>query len=400
MSANEKGIPVAVIAKNGQIGYTGVGYSSWDGDSLPESNAVRPGSQGTAPVTLEQWIALNDEIAALVRVGVPLEEGLRQLACDMPGRSGKVAAMVAEGIERGESLPQVLAAHPGLFPPLYRAVVEAGLKMGRLAGALESLAQAARRLAETRRMVAVSFLYPVLVFVLAWGLFLLFTLALSDRFLGFVEQTALPGPMLLLAKAVLTRLVAWRHTAHLWGPAVPLALLIVVGFWWVRSARATLIEPRATDRFLGWLPWVGRTVASLRAACMADVLGMLLEHGVPLDAALVTAAEAVGGPRQAPAIRQLAEALRRGEPLERHLARAGAFPPLMRWLMVAGYRRGSMAASLRRAAETYHSRARLQGEAARVFLPVFLTLAIGFSVTALYGLLVFGAWFSAVRSLM
>jgi hypothetical protein len=68
--------------------------------------------------------------------------------------------------------------------------------------------------------------------------------------------------------------------------------------------------------------------------------------------------------------------------------------------MIAGYRRGSMAASLRRAAETYHHRARLQAEAARIFLPVLLTLAIGCSVTVLYGLLVLGTWFSVLRSLV
>ncbi|UCH70240.1 MAG: type II secretion system F family protein, partial [Candidatus Bathyarchaeota archaeon] len=61
-----------------------------------------------AAITLEQLIALNDEIAALVRTGIPLEQALGQLGEDMPGRLGKLTQRLAERMQRGESLSQVL----------------------------------------------------------------------------------------------------------------------------------------------------------------------------------------------------------------------------------------------------------------------------------------------------
>ena len=91
----------------------------------------------SAAVTLDDLIALNDEMLALVRAGVPLGQGLADVGHDVRGSLARVTATLATRVERGESLPQALAASGGLFPPLYRAIVEAGIKSGRLPAALE-----------------------------------------------------------------------------------------------------------------------------------------------------------------------------------------------------------------------------------------------------------------------
>ena len=59
-------------------------------------------------MTLEDVIALNDEIAALVRAGVPLETGLAQLQGDLPRGLRQVTAMLAERTARGESLAEAI----------------------------------------------------------------------------------------------------------------------------------------------------------------------------------------------------------------------------------------------------------------------------------------------------
>ena len=49
---------------------------------------MQNGSVG--PVTLEQLLALNDEMAALVRAGIPLERGLVDLGREVPGNSARI----------------------------------------------------------------------------------------------------------------------------------------------------------------------------------------------------------------------------------------------------------------------------------------------------------------------
>ncbi len=86
--------------------------------------------------TLEQLAALSDEMAALVRAGVPLEQGLEALGGELPGRSGELATLLASRMDAGEGLPQILADEDERFPPVWRAVVEAGFGSGHLCAAL------------------------------------------------------------------------------------------------------------------------------------------------------------------------------------------------------------------------------------------------------------------------
>ncbi len=103
-------------------------------------------------VSLEELVALTDEMAALVHAGVPLESGLSNVSADLGGRNGEVANDLAARLRAGESLSHVLESSPSTFPPVFTAVVEAGLRSGRLSAALEGLAKSARRIADLRRL--------------------------------------------------------------------------------------------------------------------------------------------------------------------------------------------------------------------------------------------------------
>src|SRR5580700_6763977 len=95
------------------------------------SEGVRD-DRSSGPIALDQLLALNEEIAALVRAGVPLDRGLLEAGRDVRGRLGRIAAVLGQRLGRGESLVDALDAERQSIPPLYRAVVEAGMRAGRL----------------------------------------------------------------------------------------------------------------------------------------------------------------------------------------------------------------------------------------------------------------------------
>lgn len=355
---------------------------------MAQSDPSLPGA-----ISLDQLIALNDEIAALVRAGVPLEPALAELGGDLPGRLGRIATMLAERASRGQSLPQVLSDESARLPPVYRAVVEAGLRSGRLASALEALAGSIRRVAETRRGVVVAALYPLLVLIVAWGLFAFFASFTAERLAPVLKAFNAPGQGFFQG---LARCGQW---AAYWGPAVPLVILVLAAAWWYRSGRAAVVEPRWAGRLLGWLPWVGSTLRWSRSATFAEVLALLVENRVPLDEALVLAAETSGDPQMVPAARQLAAALSQGETLDPSTFGRRTFPPLLLWLMSTAGRHTALLPGLKHAAETYHRRAQHQSELARVFLPVVLTIVLGGTVALLYVLTLFVPYSSLLRTL-
>src|SRR5436309_2247221 len=114
------------------------------------SGPAREGA-GQGRLSLDHLIALNDEIAALARAGLPLERGLREVGRDLSGNLSAVMKRLSGRMEQGASLSEALATERDHFPPVYLAVVEAGLRAGRLPSALESLAGFVRNYAEARR---------------------------------------------------------------------------------------------------------------------------------------------------------------------------------------------------------------------------------------------------------
>jgi general secretion pathway protein F len=59
---------------------------------------------------------------------------------------------------------------------------------------------------------------------------------------------------------------------------------------------------------------------------------------------------------------------------------------MLRWVLATGQQQGSLVTALHNLADLYRKRAKYQAEKLSVFLPTILMLAIGASVTMLYGL--------------
>jgi general secretion pathway protein F len=329
-------------------------------------------------LSLDQWIALNDEIAALVGAGLPLEPGLAGVAGDARGRLGATARALADRLERGESLPAAIAAEGDRLPPVYRAVVTAGARSGRLGAALEGLTTAARNHAELRRVVGLALTYPLIVVALAYVLFVGFLMFVLPRFVSTFESFRLPGLGLLHA------LGRVGESAWYWWPA-GLVVLAAIALWWAWSGRAGSFP--GSSGVLSWVPWMRGLMRQSATASFADLTALLVEHDVPLPDAVELAGRSAGNADLERASESLAAGLRGGQGELTHLPHG--FPPLLGWLMAYGNRQGQLAPALRHAGETYRRRAWLEAEVLRTFLPIVLMIVVGATAVLAYGLLLF-----------
>jgi general secretion pathway protein F len=342
-------------------------------------------------ITLDELIALNDEIAALVRAGVPLDQGLQILGADLPGRLGRYATELSAQIARGESLTDALADSRSHVPRVYRAVVEAGMAAWRLPAALESLADSLRRLAETRRAVALLFIYPVLLFCFAWWLFSFSVEKIAPSVATAFEAQRVPGGDFVRWMAHLGK------SAPIWGPLGPVIIISLAIAWWVVSGGARVVEGRRAVISFGWVPWMGRLQRISRTAAFVEVLKLLVENRVPMDQAVELAAEAAGDKKLIAGATQWADAVRRGE--------AGpadgvpGLPPLLRWLIAGGQQNEALLPALRHAADDYRRRAQDQAEMGRVLLPIFVTVCVSGLIVVAYALVLLGPYFYLLKGL-
>jgi general secretion pathway protein F len=330
-------------------------------------------------LTIDELIALNDEIRGLVRAGIPLDHGLRLLGSDLPGRLGQLALSISESLERGESLTHVIDDPRHGLPRLYRSVVAAGLQSGRLAVALEGLSTTARQAAELRRTVIVSMIYPTFLIYLASGLLSFVALKTAplmvrvyDQF-GFALPTWYARIQLGLREAPLVLLLFWMAM---------IALLAVWLFW---SGRATAIRANG----LG-IPSIARLKKLGRLATFSRVMALLIEHDVPLHEALRLAAESSGDRRLRIAGNTLIGDLQRGAD---RVTMSKSLPPLLAWQITNTRDHAQLARNLHLAADGYHRRAMRMGEWLSVYLPILFAGVFGGAIALAYGLIVIGPFY-------
>ena len=262
----------------------------------------RSGEMTTA-ITLDELIALGDEIGALVRAGVPLEQGLAELGSDMPGRMGRLATVLAQRSSGGEPLDRVIADETEQLPAAYRAVVQAGLRAGRLPAALESVASAARRISQSQRAIVVAAAYPLLVFMIAWVALALLSVTLIPRLAADFDAFGAPGSRFF-------HFLTWLgHGAIWWGPLGPLVVLSIFGAWWYAATRARSLYAGWAHRLLRRVPWVGPMLRWSQTATFLELLAMLVENQVPLHEGVLLAGRASGDAELARSAEQLAAAL-------------------------------------------------------------------------------------------
>ncbi len=342
-----------------------------------------PGLGGAGRISMDELAALNDEITALVRAGIPLGQGLLGAGTDLRGGLRAITTVLGQRLSRGESLPDALAAEKGAIPPLYRAVVEAGARSGRLPAALESLSRYVRGYSEARAAIGVALWYPILVLSLAYGLLLALLIVIIPRFIAAFESLGLE----------VIRPLRWLERlgefAPYWWPVWPILLVLLCLAWWRSGVAATF--QTSSWSLLRLFPWMRSMLADYEAAGYADLLALLLDHHVAYPRAVELAAEATGNAAMIAGARQLSAAVERGEPPDQAVRKlpAGAFRPLLRWTLAATKEQASLVESLRNLAPMYRKRGAFQAEKLQLFLPTALMLLIGGSATLFYALTLF-----------
>ncbi len=331
-------------------------------------------------VTLEQLAALNEELAWLTRAGLPLTLGLRT---DQPGRPRTLAELterLAARVGQGMSLLDAVRAEGDVLPPIYRATVEAGLRSGRLATALERLAELARSADQLRRRVNTALIYPVAVFAVAYVLFV------GLCFYFVPELVATDAAFGREPAGWLRALVVLNDWLPLWGPLVPLA---VAGawFWWNRAAQSALEGNGQWTAFGAvWLPGVSDQLQ----ANFAELVALLVEQETPLPEALELAGAAAGSEPLAQGTQAAALSLRAGQPVEQAVAATPSLPPLVRELLVsAGTDQAALVGGLREAARIFRQRALRKATRFKLLVPLLAVVFVGGTAVLVYVLSVF-----------
>ncbi len=321
-------------------------------------------------VSPEQLIALNEEIAMLVRAGVPLELGLRERGDSVPSALRNINRELARNMQSGLPLAESLAITlPGL-PRVYSAVIEAGLRSGNLPKALESLSRLARQGIELRQRIEFAFLYPLMVFSLAYVLFLVFVVETAHRWhsmLGDFHRGH--DPFVGFVAMVSNNWQSWA--------GIPPLLVAIPVLWWVFFARNSFLPDRRPSPLLLLIPGLKSVVTYWQWSNFCDLLATLLEHQVPLPSAILLAADATGNGVIHGQMSGVAEQLQAGRSMADSLRGRSQIPAYLRWSLATAQDPKAFQSALRQGIDMYRGRANFRAEAIKLWLPPVLLFFVG-----------------------
>lgn len=337
-------------------------------------------------ISLEQLAALNDELAALARVGVPLEQGLAGLGRDFSGRLGRVATALGERLSAGESLEHALA-NPSLgIPVAYRAIIAAGIRSGRIADSFQEVAETARRRIELGKSLRLALVYPAMTVALAYLVFLLVIVYVTPTILNAYPDLARPF------QSSWSWLQSLADHVWLWAPWPPLVAIVAFVILWRGSERvgpATNLVGRVSRR---QIPTPGRVVVLGQLATMLDTLAALIAHRVPLPEAVRLAADITGVEGWRTGASRFAERLEAGEPPSRKNIEACGLPSVLGCLAATGDATEQLVGWLRHISGRCRRRAEQGIDWHKQVLPFYLAALIGLGVVLPLAVILMAPW--------
>jgi type IV pilus assembly protein PilC len=324
----EKGLYVLAIQRAGAFGLGAL--------ALPHRRKV----------PTREFLVFNQELATLLKAGMPLVQSLDILRQRMSNPVFKsVLDDVYDRVRAGSSLSEAFEAHGGLFPGVYTASLMAGEKSGSLEQVIRRYVSYVKVVSGVKRKTISALVYPAILLALSIIVVAIIVLRVVPEFGGFYEQFGADLPMA-------TRMIV--AISSFIGSYVVLVLLTIaaagLAFWlWLKRPGSRL----RFDRWVLGIPSLGPIARKFSTSQAARTLATLLGGGIPLVNAIDVASRSIQNRYLASELQTAGQQVREGRALASAMADSGAFPDVAIKMVEVGEQTGALQEMLNSLADFY-----------------------------------------------
>jgi general secretion pathway protein F len=301
-------------------------------------------------VSQSDVVHFTNELAALLKAGLPLERSLQALL-EVTGGPGikAVLSQVLRDLQAGKSLSEALSRHR-VFSPLYVSLVQAGETGGFLEVALSRLGDYLKTVSEFRSYLITALIYPMILAGVGSLSLILMLLYVVPRFESFFKEMG--QSLYWSTKFLLALSNAFR--SYWWAGGLLLAVGALIFIRLLRTPKGQM----TVDRWKLRAPFMGDLTKRISAAFFAKTLGTLLNNGVPLVGALRVVTTSVPNRYMAQTLEGVQAEVEKGQPLSALLKKVGQLPELFLQMVAIGEETGHLGEMLLAAADSLENDAR------------------------------------------
>jgi type IV pilus assembly protein PilC len=295
---------------------------------------------------MKEFLLFNQELAALLRAGLPILTSLDILTERRKNPTFKKALLeVRAKVRGGSALSEAFAEQGDLFPKIYCSTLASGERSGEIANVLTRYIGYQKTLLTTRRKVTAALIYPACLFLLSIGVVGILITVVVPKFIDFYGDLGADLPLITRLLIGLSTLVTDYGL-----------LLLAAGIGGVMALRAWIRTDKGRlgfDRFKLRIPLLGGILKRFSASRFVRTLATLLAGGIPVVAGLTIAARAVGNRVFETSLLDVERKVREGSGLWQALEDTGLFSDIAIEMTKVGESTGALADMLVNVSDFY-----------------------------------------------
>jgi len=327
-------------------------------------------------VKARDTILFNQEFVAMLKAGYPILKSLESIA----GRTKNVHLReilmdVAGEVKKGRALSEAFQPYEKLFSPVYTASLMAGEKGGNLPASIGRYVQYIKMVSQTRARIKSAMTYPTVLIVFSFILMGILMNFVIPRFADFYKSYEAEMPRI-------TRFIMSVATGLSRRWYVIAAVIAAAAGAVLRLRRRPDFRSRL-DRLKLRVPF-GRTIwLESGISLFSRTLGLLLEAGISLLAAIGIAIQAMPNVWMVGQLKDVPDHIKNGEGLSDSLTQSGAFPPLALDMVRIGENSANLQGMLGDMADFYDERVRAKIETLVTLVEPVVIIGMGLVVAGM-----------------
>jgi type IV pilus assembly protein PilC len=297
-------------------------------------------------VPLNTLVFFTRQMATMFSAGLTIEKALNNLLYEESNKKfKKVVAQLLNDVKKGFSMSDAMERHPGVFSPLYIALVRSGEISGSLHGVLEELSDYLEFIQDTKRKILSAMSYPafvVLVLTVVTVVLMAFVVPMFENVYAKFNAK-LPVPTQILIR--ISDVISANFVYSLIGLIFLTMAIIVIGL--TESGR------KVFDRIKLKIPIINTIIINSLMSKFCRTFGMLLGAGVPVVDSMNLVYRVMDNVHYKAAVREATGLIRDGFSIAASLKKTDAFPNTLISLAATGEETGDMDKMLSKAAGFY-----------------------------------------------
>ncbi len=297
-------------------------------------------------VSLRILVFFTRQLSTMFSAGLTIEKSISDLEkAEKNTKFAKVLRRLSDDIRKGYSLSEAMEQHPGVFNPLYVALVKAGEVSGTLHTILDELSDYLEKIEDTRRKVRSAMAYPIFILVflaiVVWFLFYYVVPMFADVYAGFDAELPIPTQIAINISSFVTNNVFLTVLA---------ILGLIVAAWVINlTDRGRYVW----DSIKLKLPIFGGVTTNSIMSKFSRTFSILMTAGVPIMDTIELTENVVQNAVIEGGIRRARVMVKEGYGVANSFRRTGLFPPTLLQMLGTGEETGDMDKLLGKAAQFY-----------------------------------------------